>query len=253
LEKTVGHDNRLKKVTDLATILNLLSSAKEQDVEVYLWRLVGGTKHLANVRIEAIRKSQKDFCIVPREGKEKVAQEMVSGQTHLDLFIPDSCLLLRCGIKKTDAPLRYYLYLPEFVAQVERRKSIRLNVLERAEVKLTFSKEVALPRMVKQAFVKGCYDISTGGFSFLVSRTEHKFFGVNDKISNLEICLENWSTRVDAEVASIRELEPDEYNGLTYKVWRIGCRIKKIDQISSKYLEKYIFERIKTDLHVINE
>jgi hypothetical protein len=246
-------ENTLKKVTDLATILTLLNGAKEQDAEVYLWRLIGSKKHLANIRIESIRKSRKDFSIIPRDGKTRVVQEMMSGQSTLDLYIPDAGLLLRCRVKQTDAPVRYYLHFPDFVAQLERRKSFRANIFERSEMKLSFSKQAPTPRAQVQFFVKNCYDISTGGFSFLVSRTEGKFFQVADVIANLEIKVGSWSTQVDADIAFVREMEPDEFNGLTYKVWRVCCRFKKIHQISSKYLEKFIFERIKEDLHVINK
>ena len=103
-----------------------------------------------------------------------------------------------------------------------------------------------------QQFGKSCFDISTGGFSFLVSRMESKFFQINDPIRMLEIKISDWSTIVNVEIALIKEVEPDEYNGLTYKVWRICCRFSLIDQISKKYLEKYIFERIKDELHAIS-
>jgi c-di-GMP-binding flagellar brake protein YcgR len=160
---------------------------------------------------------------------------------------------LRCNIKTTNAPVRYYLQIPEFVAQVDRRKNFRLKVHESGEVKVTFGKSVLLPKPMTQHFMKNCFDVSTGGFSFYVSKMESKFFQVDDSIPVVEIKAGKWSVKVDAEIATIREVEPDEYNGLSYKVWRISCRFKRLDQISLKYLEKFIFERIKDELHVINK
>jgi hypothetical protein len=57
---------------------------------------------------------------------------------------------------------------------------------------------------------------------------------------------------IDANIVLIREIEPDTSNGLNYKVWRICCKFEKIDEIQKKFLEKYIFERIKDELSVIN-
>lgn len=249
----MSNENKLKKVKDEAVIVSLLSSTKEGEQEVFIWRLVGGSKHLANVRIESIRKPRRDFCIVPALGHEKQVQELMASQNYIDLYVPESALLLRCNIKQTDAPVRYYLQLPEFAAQVERRKSFRLNVYQSDEVQLRFSKSVSLPRPMSQAFHKSCFDISAGGFSFFVSRLESKFFQIHDPIRNIELQIGDVKTKVSAEVALVKEVEPDEHNGLTYKVWRICCRFKQIDQVSVKHLEKFIFERIKEELHAINE
>ena len=246
------NDNKLKKVIDEAVIYNLISGAKESGLDVFIWRFIGGSKHLAKVRIEAVRKTRKDFCIIPAPGHETQVQDLISGQSYIDLYVPDSSLIFRCNFNKTDAPLRYYLFIPPFVAQVERRKSIRLNVYQSEELKISFGKSVSNPRPMSQHFDKNCYDISSGGFSFLVSRIESKFFQINDPIRTIEIKTKTWSAKVNAEIALIKEIEPDEFNGLTYKVWRICCRFSEIDQNSKKYLEMYIFERIKDELHVIN-
>jgi len=247
----LSNDNKLKKVQDEAVIHNLISGAKEAELEVFIWRLLGGSKHLANVRIESIRKQRKEFCLVPIFGHEKKVQELMSGQDYIDLYVPESALLLRCTIRHSDAPIRYYLEIPAFVAQVERRKSFRLNVYEAEDIKINFAKSISVPRPMSQHFKKSCFDISTGGFSFLVSRMESKFFQINDPIRTIEIQTEGWATKVNAEIALIKEIEPDEYNGLTYKVWRVCCRFSNLDQISKKHLEKYIFERIKDELSVI--
>lgn len=253
MEKIVlTNNNELKKINEESVIYGLISGTKEAELEVYIWRLVGGTKHLANVRIESVRRARKDFCIIPIPGHERHVQELMSSLGYIDLYVPESALLLRCTIRQTDAPYRYYLQIPDFVAQVDRRKGFRLNVYATDDVKVSFGKSVSIPRQMSQHFHKACFDISTGGFSFLVSRMESKFFQVNDPIRAIDIKTKSWSSKVNAEIALIKEVEPDEFNGLTYKVWRVCCRFSQIDQISKKHLEKYIFERIKDELHVIN-
>jgi hypothetical protein len=249
----LANENKLKKVTDESTILSFLSGAKATNAEVFLWKLIGGVKHLGQVRIESIRKIKKDFCITPAEGQDRLVQDLMGSTGTIDLYIPDMALLLRCGIKQTDAPYRYYLQLPSFVAQVDRRQHLRLNVQGESDVRLNFGKSVQLPKPMSQHFHKGCFDISSGGFSFLASKLESKFFQVGDKIPSVEIKAGDWSSKIAVEVAAIREIDPDRDNELPYKVWRISCKITQIDQIGKKYLEKFIFERIKEELHAINE
>lgn len=247
------NDNKLKKVKDEATILSLLSGAKESNLEVFVWKLIGKTKHLALAKIETIRKARRDFCIIPAEGQDRLVQELMGSHSYIDLYIPESALLLRCSIKQTDAPFRYYLQFPNFVAQADRRKNLRLNVHETSEVKVSFAKSILEPRPMGQHFLKDCFDISTGGFSFFASKMETKFFKESDSIEQMEIKAGKWSAKVKAEIVLIKEVEPDVNNGLPYKVWRVCCRFTQIDQISKKYIEKFIFERIKDELHVINE
>ncbi len=244
-------DNQLQKIHEQAVIMKLLNGAKESQLEAFIWRLVGGSKYLAKVRVEAIRKQRGDFMIVPIEGQEELVQEMLVGQSTIDLYIPDSALLFRSTIRQTDAPLRYYLSLPEFVAQVERRKNLRLQVYETDEVKINFSKMMVAVRPLTQQFNKSCYDISTGGFSFMASRMESKFFRINDPIRTIEVSVGNKKFYVNAEISLIKEIEPDEFNGLSYKVWRVCCRFSQIEQLAKKHLEVFIMEKIKEELSAI--
>jgi hypothetical protein len=248
----VKDGNKLNKVHDTNQIFLNIMSAKEECSEIFVWRFVGATKHLGLSRIEAVRKQRNDFCIVPVEGQDRVLQEMISGQTHIDLYIPSKCILMRCRLKQTDAPFRYYLEFPEFIAQAERRKDLRLNVYEQQEIKVSFGKTITLPRTMSQYFLKSCFDVSTGGLSFFVSKAEAKLFSPDDEISTMEIKSEKWSTKVSSQVLAIRETSPDEANGFPYKLWRVSCKITQIDPVAKKQLEKFIFERIKEELHAIN-
>jgi len=249
----LASDNKLFGINEEANILSLLHSAKEANAEVFLWRLIGDTKILAKVRIESIRKSRRDFCIVPIIDKDSEVNDLIAAQPHIDLYIPESALIMRCNVKQCEAPIRYYLSIPTFVAQVERRNNFRLDCHDEADIQVSFNKAATILRHTNQFFKKNCFDISSGGFSFLVSRAEWKFFKVNDQIINIDITLGKWGTKAMASVTMIREMDPDEFNGLSYKVWRICCKFTMLDDISKKYLDKYIFERIKDELSVINK
>jgi c-di-GMP-binding flagellar brake protein YcgR len=106
---------------------------------------------------------------------------------------------------------------------------------------------------MNQRFMKDCFDLSSGGFSFLVSKMELKFFQLNESIQNLELKTSDWKTIVSASIRSLLEVEPDEYNSLPYKVWRVNCSFTNIDKNSQKFLERFIFERIKNDLSAISD
>lgn len=248
----MDNGNKLNKIEEAYQVLQHLNATKDEAAEVFAWRFVGPTKHIALARIESVRKQRDDFCIVPAEGQDRLLQDLLSAQNYLDLYIPSRALLFRCRIKETQAPFRYYLELPEFVAQAERRQNLRLNVYHSEELKVSFGKSITLPRPMSQCFMKSCFDVSTGGLSFLISKTESKLFQPDDIISTVELKSSDWSTKVSAKVLSIRETEPDEGNGFPYRVWRVSCQITQIDAVAKKKLERFIFDRIKEELHAIN-
>lgn len=244
--------NDLSKVQDEGVILGLLQGAKDKSCEIFVWRFLGGEKHLGLTRIESIRKTRGDFCIVPIPGQERVVQDLIGSLNFIDLYVPEYCLLLRCDIKQTEAPQRYYLKIPDFVAQIERRKSARLNVEDDSSIQVKFSKFPPLSKGIKQQFTKNCFDISSGGVSFYTSRQESKFFKIGDMDKEIHLKAGDITLTSDGEVTSVIEVDPDEFNGLSYKVWRVSYRFLNIDQISQKNLERFIFKRIKDELHVIN-
>ncbi len=244
--------DKLQKIKDEAIIESLLMSVKKDHLDVFVWKFLADQKLMGHVKIESVRKLRGDFCIVPANGQDRQVQDLLSGQNFIDIYVPDSSLLMRCQIKQTDAPYRYYLTIPDFVAQTNRRSSPRLNVQDTGMVKISFAKAMNSVRPVSQHFLKSCFDVSGGGFSFYINKNEFKFFGAGDKISIVDIKAENWNTKVAVEITTLLEIEPSEENGLTYKVWRVSCRFTQIDQFSMKYLEKFIFERIKDELHAIN-
>lgn len=244
--------NDLSKVQDEGVILSLLQGAKEKSSEVFVWRFIGGEKHLGLTRIESIRKLRGDFCIVPQSGQERVVQDLIGSANFIDLYIPEYCLLLRCDIRQTDAPERYYLKIPDFVAQIDRRKSARLSTEGDPSIQVKFSKLPPVSKGLKQLFTKNCFDLSAGGLSFYVSRQESKFFRPGDVDKALQLSTDEVTLTADAEVTSVIEVEPDEFNGLSYKVWRVSYRFLNLDQTHQKSLERFIFKRIKDELHVIN-
>jgi len=252
LENYLKSRNKLKKVNDFAVILNMLNGAKENNTEVYIWKLVGDKKHLAQVRLESVRKTKRDFAIVPNEGQERSLQDIIGFSRYVDVYLPESSLLFRAAIRTSDPPFRYYLEIPEFVAQLDRRSNLRLILESPSEVKISFQKMMEGPRPISQYFHKDCYDVSTGGFSFYVSKMESKFFGPGDPFELL-MRIDRISIKAKSQISVIKEIEPDEFNGLNYKVFRVGCKFTEIDQLAKKYLEKFIFERIKEELRVINE
>jgi hypothetical protein len=244
--------NLMKKIDDPKVIWSLLKSTKELSRQVYIWKFIGDKKYLGMVKIESVRRARNDFCLIPSEQQSKVVESLLSNVAEIDLYVPESSLLMRCYLRQSDSPRRYYLSFPHYSALLERRKHLRLDVYESESIKVNFSKTIVVPRVMSQFFEKTITDIGVGGFSFYVSKMELKYFQVGDPILGISFKSYEWNSKLDGEITNIREIEPDDLNSLSYKVWRISCRFRNINVESKKYIEKFILERIKQDLNVIS-
>jgi hypothetical protein len=245
-------ETNLKKISDKEAILSVLSEIKEFGLEAHLWKLVGDEIYLAGVTLEAIRKSTNDICLVPVKGQEDVVANIVGNNIFLDIQIPNSSIFFRCKLKSVKSPHRYYVIFPEFFALPERRKGVRIKFIEESKVRVSFNKANNAIKTINQKFIKNCYDIGVGGFSFLISRAELKYFNTNDVIPEVEINLDQEKIKLSSKVKVVREIEPDEYNGLSYKVWRVSCAYVKIEGSTHKKIENFIIKKIKNEINDIN-
>lgn len=246
----MAKDVSLSHIHDAAIIYDLLMGSKDNKCDVFIWRLVGGEEHLGQVKIESVSKSRRDFSIIPCDDHEDDVQNLLLNQSYVDFYIPNYSLLFRCQLKTNSGPIRYSLQLPQDVAQIDRRSNKRIITHQDSELEISFQSQSE--RGLNQQFSKMCFDLSGGGLSFYVSKMERKFFREGEVIKELSIKTPQWKSHVKAEMILVKELEPNEYNDLPYKVWRVCCRFKEIDQESKRLLDKYIFERIKGELHAIN-
>lgn len=243
-------NNSLSKIFEKDKIVNLLSNLKNEQAEIFVWKLIGDQKHLASIAIEAIRIARGDFILVASPGNEPLLNDILAGSGNIDFYVPSSGTLFRSKFKKSEEN-RFYLEIPSFFAQSERRKSLRAEVYEE-DFEIRFQKKTQTYKEITQTFSKKCFDISTGGFSFFISKTESPFFRKGDEFGDISLKFGPWGTTASAHITRVTDVEPTEQNGLRYKAQLVSCSFLDLNDIHRKQLEKLIFERIKDDLHAIN-
>jgi hypothetical protein len=243
---------QLKKVHDQVVILEMLQTCKDKNLDILFWRLTHNSKLIVEAKIEFLRKSRHEIVLVTSNEGATEIKELIGSRDFADIYIPDSGLLLRCPVKSSNENKKIVLQVPPTAAMLERRERQRINVFETNEVSLNFSKVSDGLRPISQGFNKYCFDISSGGFSFFISRLESRFFKIHDPIRNIQISLPGHTFKASAEITIIKEAGLESISGLAYKSWRVCCKFNQIDDISRKYIERYIFERLEEDLHAIN-
>jgi hypothetical protein len=240
-----GGSNNLKKNYSTWAIFSIINNTKLDDKPIVGWRIISGKKVTVELFIRVIRKFRNEVVIrATRPDGRKTLSNLVAGSDKLNLYLPDDLVLFQSNIKSCDENGDITISVPEMIAQIDRRKHLRLFVENDIDVKVNFNKEIQGQRILNQNFNKKCFDVSAGGLSFLISKIESKFFENGDKVSGITLNVGERKTKISGNVVNILDIEPDEQNGLHYKCKKICIRYENVTLQQKKVINDYVFKYI---------
>ncbi len=235
----------LKKNYSPWAIESILSNAKAESKSIVAWRIASGKKLTTNVFIRVIRKSRSELVLKATDfSSSKMLSTLVSGSDKLNFYMPDEMVLFQSDIKSFDSSGDLIIKIPSMIAQIDRRKDMRLFLDDHCHAQANFMKSNGRSLETHQRFDKSCFDISAGGLSFVVSKTEAKFFSRGDFIKPMKILVEKKEIMVFARVVNIFDVEPDAHNGLHYRGKKICVNFERIDPMARKLIADFVFRHI---------
>lgn len=234
-------------------IFNRINTCKVNEEGILFWKFSGKKKLTCKARISYVSKFSKDFKVTFDEKNLKIFKEFISNDEFANVFIPEFAVLFQSFIKTFDEDGTLLLKFPNTISQLERRKYNRLNIEEGILAKAIFYKEKEFQRKQTQLFNRSLHDISAGGASIIVSRIEGKLFSKGDKIEKMMLILDNIQFNLQVKVVNMISIEPNEYNNLIYKSWKLCFKFINISKNDSelinhfvfRYLDDEIFEEVK--------
>jgi hypothetical protein len=242
--------NPLKKNHAAWAIFSILNNTKLQSKPVMGWRLIGDKKVTVELNLHIIRKFRNELVFKAEGENQIVLSHLVAGSDKLNIFLPNDLALFQSKIKVFENGL-VTLSMPEMIAQVDRRKFMRLPVDDGIDCSIKFFKQSHLQQRNIQSFDRKCFDVSAGGLSFIVSKAEEKFFKSGDFILGLELKIDGIVNTMSAQVVNILDIEPNERNKLIYKGSKICLRFTQIDQKAQKFIQDFVFKNSDLNSDVI--
>ena len=236
--------NSLKKNTNTWAIFSIINNAKLNNKPIMAWKIIGGKKITVPVYFHIIRKFRNEIVIRAIKKSENTKLAELTTQGSLNLYLPDDMVLFQSYVKEIEVSGDIRIILPDMIAQVDRRKHLRLFLDENVTAQLNFFKESNGQRKITQKFSKSCFDISAGGLSFVVSKTELAFFKRGDQIHDLELYIDNECLQVSAEVTNLFEVEPNETNNLIYKGWKISLKYNELESEKVESINNFVFRHV---------
>jgi len=134
--------------------------------------------------------------------------------------------------------------MPCMIAQINRRKSLRLFIENGMKAQVSFLKQNHGQLKRTQQFKRMCFDISGGGISFIISKMQKQFFRDADKIKKVSLYIEDFEIDAEARVVNLLEIIPNSKNELNYKGWKVCLEFSFIRPEDKKRIDEYVFKYI---------
>lgn len=240
-------DNNLRKIHDPKLVCHLLNNVKQKQEHVIVWKFIGDKKIISPIRFDIIKKVKSEISISAKPGELELFQKVVGGSEKINFFCSQSSLLFQCELKQVESEGKITVTFPLFVAQVERRKWIRLKTDAEQSLRLQFCKKTIGPKGGNQFFSKALNDIGASGLSFLITRAETKFFIPGELIKGLELIIAGQKIVVSGQILRVQEISTEGYLAVPYKVWKVSVNFSEISKKDQDLLSLFVFKNIKLD------
>ena len=212
--------------------------AIKKGFSVVAWNTFDGVVEKCDLKLKALRKdySEIELECLP-ENIEKL-KSIVSGNIMIKIFIPELSISFKTKIKMTANLGKIKIAIPEEFSFYERRQHIRVNP-ERSSF--------AYLNHAGNANKSNIYDISLGGFSVILAKSNKISIEKNKVFKNTEI--EVYGHRIVADIECTNSVTLDNYKveSLPYGGFKVSFRFLSMSKQDKDYLTDYITNQILSD------
>lgn len=244
-------ENKLKRVTDFNLIKNILSKSQKNNDNIFVWVIENDVKKILNFSHKAVRKVDGEYIIkcIDQVQFDESFPSFVNAQKNINLWIPSAGILFQSKLIKKYKNNDILLEIPKMIAQVERRKDLRLRIEENQDCHLKFKHESKVISGRIHSFDKHIHDISAGGISTILTKGEADYFNIGDIVKPVSIWIGDVEIKVKAEVVNLITVSPNNTNGLIYTGCKLCLKYLKIGKQDHDMIETFVFKYTKFDLN----
>ena len=151
--------NILKKNSNDWAIFSIINNTKINEKPVVGWKIVAGEKITVDVTFHIIRKFRNEIVVKAiSESEKKKLGELAAGAEKLNFYLPDDMVLFQTEVKQIELSGDLRVKVPDMIAQVDRRKDMRLFIESGMHVELSFQKQNHGQKTATHHFKKKCFD-----------------------------------------------------------------------------------------------
>ncbi len=244
---TTAGRNSLIQNENSKVIFNTLRDVKVGHEKCLAWKMSKNQKITAEIEIDVIRKFNNEVVFKAKdEGQLEKLKLIISGSEKINIFLVSKGVLFQADFKVFDHENKLVLKFPQMIAQAERRKSLRLILDEKVDSSINFLKSYfdRDNKIQTQGFKKSCYDLSSGGLSFIINHKETKFFNTGEELSEINIKFDGLEHKVQGKIVNLIPVDPGPQNKLLYAGFRVCIEFNEIDGITKDLIDIFVFKHL---------
>ncbi len=232
----IGTD--LFKVVDGSKkIINSLKKVSLKKLTVIMWRMYeDGSKVTMPTKLVTLKLVGGEMEMRVVDSSYEKFKEVTDQLTEVNFYVPNMFLIFQSELVREyndSSFVKFEVRIPKSLVQIERRKEIRIMTDNRFSLTVEMNKTVRINR--------NCYDISSGGFSIVVGKSDVRFFQEGDHIKGIKLCLEKRLIHCNGKIISIIHMSPEVNTELLYGGYKISFKFTDIKSEDFDFINDFIF------------
>ncbi len=230
------------------SIINILLKTHEEGEILNLWMIEQDIKKLYPVKIAMVKQRAQEIVVqsVNCADPKNEIKKFIGPMGVASFFLGKGNVIFRSEYKMTDRDGKHTFAFPDVVAIQDRRQAARYTV-EADEVTVQFTKLINEVGGKIKKFNKRCFDLSSGGISFILNSQEREGFERGEVIENVVIKIEHKTYVVAIYLVNLIDIQPDRGNNLAYAGYKACFSFQKIDIKDKEQIENYVLSHIKLE------
>ena len=234
--KEIARDRNFEKI---------IVETVQSQTAVIAWHSVNGVVSKCELRAKAFRKDYAEIELIVKDGKNDEFSKVLGGNRVLNIYLPASSISFSAPIKGISEDFKIKVSLPESYQFFERRENERVQTKRTSHVSFEFQKTL---------YKKVVFDVSTGGFSFIVPRTEKMNIAKGNVFPMMMLEVNGRKIKVKAECVNSFSVDRFKFENLPYGGHKVAFRFLTISIEDQKFLDGIVDEILKDTLpFVVNK
>ncbi len=234
--KEIARDRNFEKI--------IVEIVQSQSV-VVAWHSINKVVFKIELLAKAFRKEYSEIELSVKCGNGEDLQKVVGGNRVLNLYLPTASISFSSPIKIISEDFKVKISLPESYQFYERRENERVQPQKTMYVSFEYQ---------KINYKKSLFDISTGGFSFIVPIKEKLSIQKGSVFSNMNIEMSGKKIKVKAECVNSFSVDRYKLDNLPYGGQKVAFRFIAMAPEDQIYINNLVDHYLKDSLpFVVNK